>query len=310
MYAANMTQGNFEPNCNKEAVALNVKLLAEQGAVRTVHFVHVKGHSGDEGNDAADERVQWGKDVNSPMCRLREGGGEGQGRFEPCARVPRDDILPGGSPGGAGGGGADGLASPATPASSALPASPATPSLSASPAAPATPVMPASPASPATDALEDAWEAQRREGADAELAELEEEEQREQRRLMPPPPPRGRSTAAAAGGVRTTAAPAAGAAANSPRLVGATADVGEEDGEELGGVAAAGGIDTAAELATEGAVQPPGPVEATENEGDMQLAPVDGPRSLAEVFARISAEVCESVGGKSITPQSGRIMNT
>ena len=310
MYAANMTQGNFEPNCNKEAVALNVKLLAEQGAVRTVHFVHVKGHSGDEGNDAADERVQWGKDVNSPMCRLREGGGEGQGRFEPCARVPRDDILPGGSPGGAGGGGVDGLASPATPASSALPASPATPSLSASPAAPATPVMPASPASPATDALEDAWEAQRREGADAELAELEEEEQREQRWLMPPPPPRGRSTAAAAGGVRTTAAPAAGAAANSPRLVGATADVGEEDGEELGGVAAAGGIDTAAELATEGAVQPPGPVEATENEGDMQLAPVDGPRSLAEVFARISAEVCESVGGKSITPQSGRIMNT
>ena len=92
--------------------------------------------------------------------------------------------------------------------------------------------------------------------------------------------------------------------------MGATADVGEEDGEELGGVAAAGGIDTAAELATEGAVQPPGPVEATENEGDMQLAPADGPRSLAEVFARISAEVCESVGGKSITPQSGRIMNT
>ena len=112
------------------------------------------------------------------------------------------------------------------------------------------------------------------------------------------------------GGVRTTVAPAVGAAANSPRLVRATADAGEEDGEELGGVAAAGGIDTAAELATEGAVQPPGPMEATENEGDMQLAPADGPRSLAEVFARISAEVCESVGERSITPQSGRIMNS
>jgi hypothetical protein len=110
-----------------------------------VHFFHVKGHSGGEGNDAADERVQWGKDVNSPMCRLREGGGEGQGRFEPCARVPRDDILPGGSPRGAGGGGADGLASPATPTSSA------------SPASPATPVKPAPPTSPASNAMEEAW---------------------------------------------------------------------------------------------------------------------------------------------------------
>ena len=27
----------------------------------------VKGHSGDEGNDAADERVRWGKDVSNPM---------------------------------------------------------------------------------------------------------------------------------------------------------------------------------------------------------------------------------------------------
>jgi hypothetical protein len=102
--------------------------------------------------------------------------------------------------------------------------------------------------------------------------------------------------------MRTTAEPAAEAAANSPRLVGATADVGEGDGEELGGVAAAGGIDTAAELAAEGAVKSPKRVRETEDEGDMQLAFVDGPRSLAEVFARISAAVCENVGDVSITP--------
>jgi hypothetical protein len=44
-----------------------------------------------------------------------------------------------------------------------------------------------SPASPASDALEDAWEAQRREEVVADLAELEAEEQR---LAMPPPPPR------------------------------------------------------------------------------------------------------------------------
>ena len=45
----------------------------------------------------------------------------------------------------------------------------------------------ASPASPASDALEEAWNAQRREDVAADLAELEAEEQRQ---AMPPPPPR------------------------------------------------------------------------------------------------------------------------
>ena len=53
-----------------------------------------------------------------------------------------------------------------------------------------------------------------------------------------------------------------------------------------------------------------GPVRETEDEGDMQMASADGPRSLAEVFARISAAVCENVGDVSITPQSSRIMNS
>ena len=127
---------------------------------------------------------------------------------------------------------------------------------------------------------------------------------------MPPPPPRERRTAAAAGGMNTTTEPAAEGAANTLRRVGETSDVGEEGGEELGGVAAVGGIGTTAEPAAEGAVNSLGPVKETENEGDMQLAFADGPRSLVEVFDRISAEVCENVGDVSITPQIGRIMSS
>ena len=44
-------------------------------------FVHVAGHSGDRGNDRADELVQWGKTPgpHSRMCPQR-GHGEGDGR--------------------------------------------------------------------------------------------------------------------------------------------------------------------------------------------------------------------------------------
>ena len=69
-----------------------------------------------------------------------------------------------------------------------------------------------------------------------------------------------------------------------------------------------GGIDTAAELAAEGAVESLGQVRETEDEGEMQremaeleviatrTPSADGPRSLAKVFDRISAEVCKNVG--------------
>ena len=41
----------------------------------------VKGHSGDGGNDRADELVQWGKE-EGPYARLRAlGEGEGESRF-------------------------------------------------------------------------------------------------------------------------------------------------------------------------------------------------------------------------------------
>ena len=65
------------------------RLLAEVEATgRIVHWVHVKGHSADGGNDAADERVQWGKGLG-PFARLRDGGGEGDNRFGAAA----DDAV-------------------------------------------------------------------------------------------------------------------------------------------------------------------------------------------------------------------------
>ena len=51
---------------------------------RTIEFVHVKGHSGDPGNDRADELVQWGKLESSEYARFREDGtGEGASRLGP-----------------------------------------------------------------------------------------------------------------------------------------------------------------------------------------------------------------------------------
>ena len=43
-------------------------LLAQVEKSRTVHWVHVKGHSGDGGNDRTDELVQWGKE-EGPYAR-------------------------------------------------------------------------------------------------------------------------------------------------------------------------------------------------------------------------------------------------
>ena len=61
-------------------------LLAEVEKSRTVHWVHVKGHSGDGGNDRADELVQWGKE-EGPYARLRAlGAGEGDSRFGAAIR--------------------------------------------------------------------------------------------------------------------------------------------------------------------------------------------------------------------------------
>ena len=61
-YAANMATCMWKAASNMALVAWVRKLLAEvEETGRTVHWVHVKGHSADGGNDKADERVQWGK---------------------------------------------------------------------------------------------------------------------------------------------------------------------------------------------------------------------------------------------------------
>ena len=68
-----MTQGKWTPKAKpvKEIVAWAQELLAEVRTTRNVHFIHVRGHSSDEGNDRADALVQWGK-KKEERSRLRE----------------------------------------------------------------------------------------------------------------------------------------------------------------------------------------------------------------------------------------------
>eukprot|EP01050_Picozoa_sp_SAG11_P019541 SAG11_NODE_3128_length_2665_cov_1.692518_3_plen_407_part_00 len=80
-YAANMVAGRWQPNSNQFLVQWARGLLAQVEENRKVIWVHVKGHSGDGGNDRADELVQWGKE-EGPYARLRAiGEGEGESRF-------------------------------------------------------------------------------------------------------------------------------------------------------------------------------------------------------------------------------------
>ena len=83
-YAANVTTGRWKPNANHALVAWTQKLLAEVEATRQVHWVHVKGHSADGGNDRADALVQRGKS-DGPYARLRNNGGEGDSRHGAAA---------------------------------------------------------------------------------------------------------------------------------------------------------------------------------------------------------------------------------
>jgi ribonuclease HI len=57
-YAANMVTGRWQPNANIALVEWARKLLADVEATgRMVHWVHVKGHLADDGNDRADTLV-------------------------------------------------------------------------------------------------------------------------------------------------------------------------------------------------------------------------------------------------------------
>ena len=97
-YAANMATGRWKAASNVALVAWVQKLLAEvEESGRAVHWVHVKGHSADGGNDKADERVQWGKEAG-PYARLREGGGEGESRYGAATRVALSGEVPSARP--------------------------------------------------------------------------------------------------------------------------------------------------------------------------------------------------------------------
>eukprot|EP01050_Picozoa_sp_SAG11_P026514 SAG11_NODE_6375_length_1326_cov_2.696822_2_plen_190_part_00 len=92
-YAANMIAGRWQPNTNKNVVQWARALLAEVQERREVHWVHVRGHSGDGGNDRADELVQWGKE-QGPYARLRAlGAGEGDSRLEAADGERRKDTA-------------------------------------------------------------------------------------------------------------------------------------------------------------------------------------------------------------------------
>ena len=70
-YAKNITTGIWKPRKNISIGHLCNRLFREEQQRREggVHFIHVKGHSGDDGNDHADDRVQWGKS-EGPYCRF------------------------------------------------------------------------------------------------------------------------------------------------------------------------------------------------------------------------------------------------
>jgi ribonuclease HI len=92
-YAANMTDGRWQPNSNQLLVQWTRGLLAQVKERREVHWVHVRGHSGDGGNDRADELVQWGKEAG-PYARLRSvGGGEGDSRWGVAATREVDEAA-------------------------------------------------------------------------------------------------------------------------------------------------------------------------------------------------------------------------
>ena len=82
---ASVTKIVLRMNALNSLVAWVRKLLAEvEESGRTVHWVHVKGHSPDGGNDKADERVQWGKEAG-PML----GCGRGAAMERAATALPR-----------------------------------------------------------------------------------------------------------------------------------------------------------------------------------------------------------------------------
>ena len=79
VYAANQTEGWWKKKANIELIATAQQLLAQVRESSPVTFVHVRGHTGEAGNERADRLVQWGKTAG-PYSRLARGGArEGAG---------------------------------------------------------------------------------------------------------------------------------------------------------------------------------------------------------------------------------------
>jgi len=81
----------FLRHCDEELDPCN-RLFREEQLRRQggVHFIHVKGHSGDEGNDHADDRVQWGKG-EGPYCRFALDGSY-EGDPDSCLSSRDEDL--------------------------------------------------------------------------------------------------------------------------------------------------------------------------------------------------------------------------
>ena len=100
MYAKNITTKVWNAKANKGIAKLCQDALTAENERRQggVHFVHVKGHSEDKGNDKADERVQWGK-VTGPFCRFRsDGTSQGDYINSPYPSTSKHGISPLSSP--------------------------------------------------------------------------------------------------------------------------------------------------------------------------------------------------------------------
>ena len=77
-YAANMTQGIWRPKQHKEYIKYIREKEREANKRSSVHWKHVKGHSGDTWNDRADELAEEGRKIQPEINTEGEEGNQTQ----------------------------------------------------------------------------------------------------------------------------------------------------------------------------------------------------------------------------------------